>query len=180
LSTRGVRHFALPDGGRVETTMELDLPLDRVFAFFGAAENLGAITPPELGFRIETPAPIAMRPGVEIDYSLRLWGIPLRWRSLISRWEPPTLFVDEQVRGPYRRWVHTHRFTALGPQRTRIEDHVEYALPWPPLGLVARPAVSWQLRRIFQYRQRRVLELLGTGERLPLSGVSSDQPARGY
>jgi ligand-binding SRPBCC domain-containing protein len=151
----------MPGGGVIETSLELPAPLERVFGFFASAENLEAITPPELCFRIETPLPIAMRPGAEIDYALRLWGVPLGWRTLISRWEPPTLFVDEQLWGPYRRWVHTHRFTDLGAGRTRIEDRVEYALPWPPLGRAARPIVAWQLGRIFRYRQRRVAELLG-------------------
>jgi ligand-binding SRPBCC domain-containing protein len=144
----------------LKTSLILAVPLDRVFAFFAAAENLEAITPPELRFRIETPLPIAMRPGAVIDYSLRLWGIPLGWRSLISRWEPPELFVDEQTRGPYRSWVHTHRFSDLGGGRTLIEDEVRYALPWQPLGAIARPLVARQLARIFSYRRRRVEELL--------------------
>ena len=159
-----VRVRAIPSGGVLETSLILAVPLDRVFAFFAAAEKLEAITPPELRFRIETPLPIVMRSGAEIDYSLRIWGIPLGWRSLISRWEPPGLFVDEQTRGPYRRWVHTHRFTDAGGGRTLIEDEVRYALPWPRLGAIARPLVARQLVRIFSYRQRCVeLLLAGTG-----------------
>jgi ligand-binding SRPBCC domain-containing protein len=147
-------------GGVLETSTVLRVPLERAFAFFGSAENLQAITPPELGFRILTPLPIAMGAGTEIDYALRLWGVPLRWRSLISRWEPPVLFVDEQLHGPYRSWVHTHRLADLGDSRTRISDEVRFTLPWPPLSRLARPVVARQLMRIFRYRQRRVRELL--------------------
>jgi ligand-binding SRPBCC domain-containing protein len=70
------------------------------------------------------------------------------------------LFVDEQLRGPYRSWVHTHRLTDLGGGRTQISDEVRFALPWPPLSRLARPLVARQLGRIFRFRQRRVRELL--------------------
>ena len=155
-----VRHTPTPAGGLLETSLLLPVPLDRVFAFFAAPENLEAITPPELRFRIVTPLPIAMRVGTEIDYALRLWGIPFRWRTLISRLEPPLLFVDEQLAGPYRSWIHTHRFSDAGDGRTLIQDEVRYALPWPPLGRLARPAVARQVMRIFRHRQRRVRELI--------------------
>ena len=139
--------------------MWLPVERERVFAFFAAAENLGRITPPELGFRILTPPPLEMRSGAVIEYRIRLWGLPLPWKTLITIWSPPESFVDRQLRGPYRTWIHTHRFSERAGG-TLIDDEVVYALPFGALGALAAPLVSRQLNRIFSYRQRRVSALL--------------------
>lgn len=121
-----------------------------VFSFFSDARNLAAITPPWLGFAILTPPPIVMQRGALIDYRIRLRGLPLRWRTEITRWEPPVCFVDEQRRGPYRRWVHTHTFLEQDGG-TLCRDHVAYAV----LGgkLVHWLFVQRDLRAIFAYRR---------------------------
>jgi len=145
---------------RLRSTIELDRSLDDVFAFFADASNLEAITPPELKFRILTPLPIEMAPGAQIEYRLSLYGVPFSWRTEIPVWEPGKRFVDRQLSGPYRLWEHEHRFEALGPARTRIDDVVQYELPFGPLGRLAHPIVRRKLDQIFRHRERRVAEIL--------------------
>jgi ligand-binding SRPBCC domain-containing protein len=148
----------------LRTSMTLPLTTDAVFPFFCDVANLERITPPELHFRVLTPQPIEIVEGATVDYQLRLYGIPLRWRSAITRWDPPRLFVDEQVVGPYRVWVHTHRFREHDGA-TVIDDEVSYRLPLWPLGEVMFPVVLYQLRRIFRYRQEATRKaLVGAAE----------------
>lgn len=152
-------------GDHVLTTETLvQRPREEVYAFFSDAGNLQRITPPELDFAIRTPLPIRMGQGTLIEYELRLFRIPFPWTTLISLWEPGDRFVDEQVKGPYARWVHTHTF-ADAPGGTRVTDRVDYRLPLFPAGEVAYPLVRRQLRRIFEYRRERLREILGTEAR---------------
>jgi ligand-binding SRPBCC domain-containing protein len=144
--------------GQLDAELWLPRRPEELFPFYADARNLERITPPWLRFRIVTPAPIAMQVGTLIDYRLRLHGVPLPWRSEITAWEPPRRFVDEQRRGPFRRWVHEHLLEDRDGG-TRVRDRVTYE---PPGGsVVDRLLVRRDLERIFAYRQDRLLELLG-------------------
>ena len=145
-------------GYLLETTQLLACPLEEVFAIFSDAFQLERITPPWLHFQVLTPAPIEMATGTLIDYRLRLHGIPLRWRTRIAAWEPPYRFIDEQLKGPYRWWVHEHTFEET-PSGILMKDRVDYGF----IGgsLVHRWFVKGDLRRIFEYRRSQIETILG-------------------
>lgn len=143
----------------------LDAPLEQAFEFFAKAENLEAITPPWLRFRITTPTPIEMKPGALIRYRLRLHGLPISWLTRIELWEPPHRFVDAQLRGPYALWHHTHEFKAIDAGHTRMTDIVRYGHRFGPLGeLGQKLLVERDLARIFDYRRDSIAGLIRAGQ----------------
>lgn len=127
-------------------------PLPEVFTFFSDPQNLARITPEKMGFEIVAAPDRSLRAGDRIEYRIRILGVPLRWTTLITRWEENVAFADLQERGPYRRWLHTHSFRAVDGG-VEMGDVVEYELP---LGLLGRLAAGWmvrrQLRTIFDHR----------------------------
>jgi len=141
-------------------SITISRPLREVFDFFADAGNLERITPPELNFHIITPRPIEIEKGTLIDYSLKLRGLPMKWKTEISVWDPPFEFVDQQLNGPYKQWIHRHRFTELEKGKTLIDDEVRYRLPLEPLGDVVHFIVRRELDYIFDHRQKTVAKLL--------------------
>ena len=146
---------------RLERTQLVPRPRAEVFAFFADPWNLERITPAFLRFRILTPQPLEVKAGALIDYRLSLFGLPFGWRTVIEAWEPGVRFVDRQLRGPYRRWHHSHLFEDA-PGGTRMTDRVEFELPLGPLGELARVLlVDRQLAAIFDHRRQAIGRLLG-------------------
>lgn len=150
-----------------------------VWHFFSQPENLQRITPPWLKFRIKSISTKHMQQGTEITYRLRLKGIPMTWKSLISKWAEGDSFVDEQITGPYRTWHHTHSFEKLS-HGVLIRDDVAYQLP---LGKLGAMAAGWLVRKdieqIFSHRSKIVGHYFSDagvmerhkGEKNELSGV---------
>ena len=147
---------------KASTTIER--PRDEVFDFFSKAENLETITPPELKFHILTEMPIQVRKGTLIDYRLSLNGIPMTWRTEITEWNPPYEFVDTQLSGPYKQWIHRHRFTEMDAGTTLMEDEVRYRLPLEPLGDLLRPVIGAQIEGIFRFREKAIGKIFDNSE----------------
>jgi ligand-binding SRPBCC domain-containing protein len=146
-------------------------PPDQVFPFFSEPRNLEAITPSWLKFTILTPEVVNLRVGALIDYRIYVHGIPIRWRTEITEWNPPHRFVDIQLRGPYALWRHTHTFTERDTG-TLCSDDVVYR----PRGgaLMNWLFVRGDLERIFDFRRQKLAELLA--EPLPCQPALALKP----
>ncbi|MDF3127851.1 SRPBCC family protein [Kiritimatiellaeota bacterium B1221] len=140
----------------LHTSQWLPRPIEEIFEFFSRPENLQRLTPKQLQFEILTPSPIEMKAGAQIDYKLKVHGIPLQWRSLISNYHPPHSFTDEQLKGPYKTWIHSHRFFTDG-EGTRVEDHVTFSVPGGRL--VEKLIVQKDLASIFSHRHKVLNEI---------------------
>lgn len=150
------------DGRDRVLVSRLTLPadIDDVFSFFSDARNLERITPPWLRFRVLTPGPIRMQVGAVIEYRLRVRGIPVRWRTRITGWDPPHSFEDDQERGPYRLWRHTHTFVRVAGG-TMSTDIVRYRAPLSVFS--HRWIVDPDVRRIFEARASALLKIFTNG-----------------
>lgn len=156
-----------PDGRQIFAKQRFAVGREEVFSFFSNPYNLERLTPPSLRFSITRAPDTPLATGSRIDYRLRLYGIPFRWRSRIEAWNPPHAFVDVQERGPYLVWHHRHEFESAG-EGTIVYDRVRYRLPLGRLGnLLAGPLVRRNLSHIFTFRQTTLAAIFanGTSER---------------
>ena len=144
---------------RLNKSQFIRKPIDEVFSFFSNPENLEKLTPKYLKFKIITPLPIIMDKGQTIEYTIKLRGFSMRWSSIISLYNPPYSFIDEQVMGPYSKWHHTHKFTEID-DGTLIEDDVIYRIPLGWIGKLANYIfVKNDLEKIFQYRKEKIIKI---------------------
>jgi ligand-binding SRPBCC domain-containing protein len=145
----------------LRSEMWVSVPLRQAFSFFEDPHNLAKITPPWLNFRVTSPQKVEMRKGAEVEYTIQWMNLPIHWKTIILEYQAPNLFIDEQAKGPYSLWRHTHNFES-SETGTRVGDRVEYALPF---GLAGRFAhyliVRKHLLQIFRFRQEQIGRLLG-------------------
>lgn len=139
---------------RLVREQQISAPLDAVWKYFSRADNLQAITPEYMNFRVTSgDLPEEIYPGMIITYKVSpLLGIPLFWMTEITHVVPGKLFVDEQRRGPFSMWHHEHHFEERAGG-TLMRDIVHYEAPLGPLGEIARALfVQKQVESIFSHR----------------------------
>jgi ligand-binding SRPBCC domain-containing protein len=127
----------------------IDAPVEAVFAFHERADALALLSPPFPPMRV-----VQKTGGIEAGARVELRIGPIRWVALHTAYEKDRLFVDEQVEGPFARWVHRHEFEDLGVA-TRLTDRVEYLLPGgSAVNALAAGPVKLGLLAMFRHRHR--------------------------
>jgi ligand-binding SRPBCC domain-containing protein len=127
----------------------IDAPVAEVFAFHERPDAFALLSPKFPPVR-KAGGGSGIQPGTRVE--LRIAGV--RWSALHTAYEKDRLFVDEQVRGPFAKWIHRHEFEAMGSQ-SRLTDRIDYRLPG---GALADILFGWLLqlglRRMFAHRHR--------------------------
>jgi len=138
----------------LERTQVVPISIGEAFDFFANPRNLERLTPDLVHFQFLKEPPPKVAGGTILEYRLRLYGVPVKWRTRIESVDAPAQFVDVQEKGPYAMWRHTHNFREVDAHRTEIRDRVEFAMPLGPLGEIAyRMLVRGSLQQIFDYRE---------------------------
>ncbi|HEV2171877.1 MAG TPA: SRPBCC family protein [Candidatus Binatus sp.] len=146
-------------------------PLAETFRFFTDPRNLKRLTPEHLNFKFLEPPPSELHVGSTVDYQIRLYGVPVHWRTRIEFVDAPKKFVDVQEKGPYALWRHRHLFRDVGHGRTEIKDQLEYVLPLWPVGEVAYYLfVDRALREIFDFRETELAAIIAAESRSAATG----------
>jgi uncharacterized protein (TIGR01777 family) len=134
--------------------------IEEVFTFFSLPQNLEELTPSWLNFRVlKCSTSEEIKEGTLIDYQLKIHGVPVRWKTLIESWQPGKSFVDTQLKGPYRKWHHTHRFEKV-KGGTLLLDEVVYQVPGGFVGnQFGGKFIRKDIESIFAFRKKKIAEL---------------------
>lgn len=126
----------------------------RVFAFHELADVLRRLTPPWEQARVIRSAPNLL-PGATAIIETRILGlVKQRWVARHTLYDPPRMFEDIQLEGPFRRWRHRHLISPH-PEGATLRDEIDYEPPLGFLGNLAAPLlIVPRLTRLFDYRHR--------------------------
>ena len=148
----------------LKSKQKINKSLKEVFDFFKSPENLSKLTPSKLNFKILTPTPIEMKNGQLIDYTIKILGFKVHWRTVITSYLEPYEFVDQQLVGPYKMWHHEHIFK-IKENGVLMKDIVTYI---PPFGLIGKIAnylfIKRRVNQIFDYRNKIITQIFNNSK----------------
>jgi ligand-binding SRPBCC domain-containing protein len=147
----------------LKAIQKIPVDIKTAWNFFSKPSNLNIITPAKMDFKIMSSyRQDEMYAGQVIEYIVKpIAGIPMYWMTEITHIKHEQYFIDEQRFGPYSLWHHQHHFKQL-KDAVEMTDVVHYKIPFWFMGDIANTIfVRKELKKIFEYRFKKVEELFG-------------------
>ena len=133
---------------------EINAPVERVFDWHAQDGAIARLTPPWAPLKLISRSGSGIEKGVTVVFKISLFKLPMRWEAVHIDYQHHDYFKDRQIKGPFGRWEHTHRFIPSGQNATIMEDRIDFRLPF---GVLSRPfygLAQKELDRMFRYRHR--------------------------
>ncbi|MCK5837060.1 MAG: NAD-dependent epimerase/dehydratase family protein, partial [Desulfobacula sp.] len=133
---------------------KINAPVQMLFSWHERNGAISRLTPPWAPLKMVACKGDGIQKGVRVTFQIRLFKIPMVWESEHIAYQENTVFKDRQIKGPFAKWEHTHRFTADGKNGSIMEDKIDFKLPF---GFLSRPFYGFAKRefeRMFTYRHR--------------------------
>ncbi len=133
---------------------KINAPVETVFSWHEKEGAIARLTPPWAPLKLISRSGEGIQKGVRVTFRIRLFKIPMPWVAEHIDYKENSEFKDCQIKGPFSKWEHTHRFTPDGDTDTIMEDRVEFRLPF---GFLSRPFYGFakkEFERMFSYRHR--------------------------
>jgi ligand-binding SRPBCC domain-containing protein len=147
-----------------EASVQIAAPVERVWAFHERDDVLERLAPPS-GKPVVLSRTGRLETGAQVEFLVPIGPLRVRWIALHIAHEHNRYFIDTQIKGPFRTWLHQHRFEAVEGGGMLLTDHIEFTLPLHPLSdWVAAWAVRRQLEEMFRYRHKVTKAFCESGE----------------
>ena len=144
-----------------EQSFKVNCSIDKVWKFYTDIKHLEIVTPPNLNLKIIETSDKQIVKGLRMTISARLFLYNSKWNSIISLVDiSKHMYIDEMVKGPFKKWKHVHLFSEIGENHTVITDKIEFELPLFFLGKLMEGYVENNLKKIFEFRKIQTVSYL--------------------
>ena len=144
-----------------EQSFKVNCNIDKVWDFYTDIKHLEMITPPQLKLRIIETSNQQVVEGLRMTLSAKLVLYSSKWHSIISLVDiSKHMYIDEMVKGPFKKWKHVHLFSEIGKNQSLVTDTIEFELPFFLLGKLMEGYVENNLMKIFEFRKIQTVNIL--------------------
>ena len=140
----------------------MNSPIDKVWEFYTDVKHLEIVTPKEMKLKIINVTSEKLTQGSEIGLEAKLMIFKTSWHSVIRSLKPYQ-YLDEMVKGPFKKWTHLHVFYSINEidqKQTGVIDDINFEIPYGRIGKLFEGYVYTQLQKLFDHRKAATIRTL--------------------